>query len=105
MPKVGLGQTVHQNEIAKISHGVKDLSTTMIYTQRAQQAGHWREKSLGLKVRDCERAKTSCAAGTDSRLLSGPYGHTGGALEFAPADPCAFDRAQDRFPDTVTEHG
>src|SRR5438105_7360303 len=26
------------------------------------------------------------------------HGHAGGAFEFAPADPCAFNRAQDRFP-------
>src|SRR5437667_11870287 len=36
---------------------------------------------------------------------SGPHGHAGGALEFAPAYPGAFDRAQDRFPDAVTQHG
>src|SRR5438128_5810331 len=32
------------------------------------------------------------------------HGHTGGALEFAPAYPGAFDRAQDCFPEAVTEH-
>jgi len=31
-------------------------------------------------------------------------GHTGCAFEFAPADPGAFDGAQDCFPDAVTEH-
>src|SRR5437660_5819144 len=31
--------------------------------------------------------------------------HTRGALQFAPADPGAFDGAQDGFPDAVTEHG
>src|SRR5437588_8341878 len=39
------------------------------------------------------------------RLLSRAHGDAGGALEFAPAYPCAFDGAQDRFPDAVTEHG
>src|SRR5436190_5603375 len=37
-------------------------------------------------------------------VASRSHGHTGGALEFAPAYPGAFDRAQDRFPDAVTEH-
>jgi hypothetical protein len=39
-----------------------------------------------------------------SSYISNPHGHAGGALEFAPAYPCAFDRAQDCFPDAVTEH-
>src|SRR6266850_6443619 len=30
--------------------------------------------------------------------------HTGGAFEFAPTDPRAFDRAQNCFPDAITEH-
>jgi len=30
--------------------------------------------------------------------------HAGGALEFAPANPGAFDGAEDCFPDAVTEH-
>ena len=38
----------------------------------------------------------------DFRLSSNR--HAGGALEFAPADPGAFDGAQDCFPDAVTEH-
>jgi hypothetical protein len=38
----------------------------------------------------------------DLRLCT--HWHAGGALEFTPADPGAFDGAQDCFPDAVTEH-
>src|SRR6266404_9570744 len=31
-------------------------------------------------------------------------GHACGAFKFAPADPRAFDRAQNRFPDAITQH-
>jgi hypothetical protein len=39
-----------------------------------------------------------------SSFLSHPHGDAGSALEFAPADPGAFDRAQDCFPDAIAEH-
>jgi len=34
-----LGQTLHQNPIATLSHGVKDVSTTMIYTHVLNRPG------------------------------------------------------------------
>src|SRR5262249_41189540 len=37
-----------------------------------------------------------------SRLCTHRY--AGRTLQFAPADPAAFDGAQDCFPDAVTEH-
>jgi hypothetical protein len=39
-----------------------------------------------------------------SSFLSHPHRNAGGALQFAPADPCAFDCAQNRFPDAIAEH-
>src|SRR5207253_9587631 len=40
-----------------------------------------------------------------SAFPSRAHGDAGGAFEFAPTDPCAFDGAEDGFPDAVTEHG
>ena len=34
-----MGQTLYQNSIATLSHGVKDVSTTMIYTHVLNKPG------------------------------------------------------------------
>src|SRR6266403_1767760 len=39
-----------------------------------------------------------------SSFSSRAHGNAGGAFEFAPANPCAFDRTENRFPNAITQH-
>src|SRR5947207_8349727 len=64
----------------------------------------WIEIAKAWSLSDTCRYDTRGSENTeDSRLRS--HRHAGGPLQFAPADPNAFDGAQDGFPDAVAEHG
>src|SRR3984893_10414915 len=52
----------------------------------------------------CARNRTSSNLKHRASNFADAHRHAGGALQLAPADPCAFDRAQNSFPDAITKH-
>ena len=87
-----------------------EIATGSLFEVVSQSAIALRRKMIAqndccrIYARTC-RCAYARAAETDSRLLSHSHGHAGCPVQFAPADPRAFDRAQDCFPDAVAEQG
>jgi hypothetical protein len=75
----------------------KYVSTTTVYTHVLNRPGAGVKRPLLGRF-----AGDPCWLYVFMKLR--PHRHARGALKFAPADPGAFNRAQDCFPDAVTEH-